>query len=44
MLKRCAYFERLTFVADHGRIVRFIYPVPPDGNANEVLARLEARA
>jgi peroxiredoxin len=35
----------LTFVAEQGRIVKVFYPVfPPDRNAREVLASLEARA
>jgi peroxiredoxin len=38
-------YKRLTFVAQQGRIVRVFYPVfPPDRNADEVLAWLEARA
>jgi peroxiredoxin len=38
-------YKRLTFVAEQGRIVKVIYPVfPPDRNADEVLAWLEARA
>ena len=37
-------YKRLTFVAEHGRIVKVFYPVfPPDRNADEVLAWLEAR-
>jgi peroxiredoxin len=35
----------LTFVAEHGRIVETFHPVsPPDRNADEVLAWLDARA
>jgi peroxiredoxin len=38
-------YKRLTFVAEQGRIVKVFYPVfPPDRNAAEVLAWLEARA
>jgi peroxiredoxin len=38
-------YKRLTFVAEAGRIVKLFYPVfPPDRNADEVLAWLEARA
>jgi peroxiredoxin len=38
-------YKRLTFVAERGRIVKVFYPVfPPDRNADEVLAWLEARA
>ena len=38
-------YKRLTFVAEEGRIVQVFYPVfPPDRNAGEVLAWLEARA
>ena len=38
-------YKRLTFVAEQGRIVKVFYPVfPPDRNAGEVLAWLEARA
>jgi peroxiredoxin len=38
-------YKRLTFVAQAGRIVNVFYPVfPPDRNADEVLAWLEARA
>jgi peroxiredoxin len=38
-------YKRLTFVAQAGRIVKLFYPVfPPDRNADEVLAWLEARA
>jgi peroxiredoxin len=38
-------YKRLTFVAKEGRIVKIFYPVfPPDRNADEVLAWLEARA
>lgn len=34
-------YKRLTFVAEHGRIVKVFYPVfPPDGHALEVLAWL----
>jgi peroxiredoxin len=40
-----ALYKRLTFVAEQGRIVNVFYPVfPPDRNADEVLAWLEARA
>jgi peroxiredoxin len=36
-------YKRLTFVAQAGRIVKLFYPVfPPDRNADEVLAWLEA--
>jgi peroxiredoxin len=36
-------YKRLTFVAEAGRIVKLFYPVfPPDRNADEVLAWLEA--
>jgi hypothetical protein len=35
----------LTFVPEQGRIVKVFYPLfPPDRNAREVLASLEARA
>jgi hypothetical protein len=35
----------LTFVAEQGRIVKVFYPVfPPDRDARQVLASLEARA
>jgi peroxiredoxin len=38
-------YKRLTFVAEAGRIVKLFYPVfPPDRNADDVLAWLEARA
>jgi peroxiredoxin len=38
-------YKRLTFVAQAGRIVNVFCPVfPPDRNADEVLAWLEARA
>jgi peroxiredoxin len=38
-------YKRLTFVAEHCRIAKVFYPVfPPDRNAHEVLAWLEARA
>jgi peroxiredoxin len=38
-------YWRLTFVAEQGRIVKTFYPVfPPDRNAGEVLAWLDARA
>jgi peroxiredoxin len=37
-------YKRLTVVAERGRIVRVFYPVfPPDQNAAEVLAWLQAR-
>jgi peroxiredoxin len=37
-------YRRLTFVAEHGRIVKVFYPVfPPDRNAAEVLEWLQAR-
>jgi peroxiredoxin len=37
-------YKRLTFVAEQGRIVKVFYPVfPPDRNAGDVLAWLEAR-
>jgi peroxiredoxin len=37
-------YRRLTFVADHGRIVRAFYPVfPPDRNAADVLVWLRER-
>jgi peroxiredoxin len=37
-------YKRLTFVAEQGRIAKVFYPVfPPDRNAGEVLAWLEAR-
>jgi peroxiredoxin len=36
--------EHLTFVAEHGRIVKVFCPVfPPDRNAAEMLAWLEGR-
>jgi peroxiredoxin len=37
-------YKRLTFVAEAGAIVKVFYPVfPPDRNAAEVLAWLDAR-
>ena len=42
---RLRLYNRLTFVAEQGRIVEVFYPLfPPDRNAREVLASLEARA
>ena len=38
-------YGRLTFVAEQGRIVRTFHPVfPPDRDADDVLAWLDARA
>jgi hypothetical protein len=38
-------YRRLTFVAEHCRMVKLFYPVfPPDRNADEVLAWLQERA
>ena len=38
-------YKRLTFVAEKSRIVKVFYPVfPPDRNAGDVLAWLQARA
>jgi len=37
-------YKRLTLIAEQGRIVKVFYPVfPPDANAGDVLAWLEAR-
>jgi peroxiredoxin len=37
-------YKRLTFVAEHGEVVKVFYPVfPPDRNADEVLAWLTTR-
>jgi hypothetical protein len=37
-------YKRLTFVAEHCRMVKLFYPVfPPDRNADEVLAWLQER-
>jgi peroxiredoxin len=37
-------YKRLTFIAERGGIVKVFYPVfPPDRNAGDVLAWLDAR-
>ncbi|MGA8744735.1 MAG: peroxiredoxin [Solirubrobacterales bacterium] len=39
------YYKRLTFIAQHGRIVKVFYPVfPPQDNAGEVVGWLRDRA